>query len=159
MPRTCTVCSHPERKAIDKAIVAGDPYRGIAQRFAASPDAVLRHKAHVLATLAKATSAAEVVHADDLIGRLLDANRVTLEILAEARAAGELDTALRAVARLEKQIELQGELLGELNRAPTVNIHTAPQWVQLQTLILTTLDPYPEAKAALAAAMQGVAHA
>ena len=44
MARTCTICTHPERAAIDKALVAGQPYRSIAQHFAASADAVLRHK-------------------------------------------------------------------------------------------------------------------
>ena len=29
MPRTCTVCSHPDRPAIDAALVAGDAYRNI----------------------------------------------------------------------------------------------------------------------------------
>jgi hypothetical protein len=28
VPRTCTVCTHPDRAAIDKALVAGEPCRG-----------------------------------------------------------------------------------------------------------------------------------
>ena len=44
MPRTCTVCVHPQRAAIDEALVAGQPYRSVAEHFGASAPAVLRHK-------------------------------------------------------------------------------------------------------------------
>jgi hypothetical protein len=123
--------------------------------------------------MVKSTQAAEAVRADDLVARLRELDVETAAILREART-GKLarttrdgdtvevhdpDIAIRALARIEKQIELRAELLGELNRNPQINITTAPQWVQLQALILTTLDPFPEAKAALAAAMVGVAHA
>jgi hypothetical protein len=37
MPRTCTVCTHPERAAIDKALVAG-----------AAPSGVLLLEAHAM---------------------------------------------------------------------------------------------------------------
>jgi len=32
MPRTCLACSSPEREAIDKALVIGEPLRNIAKR-------------------------------------------------------------------------------------------------------------------------------
>jgi len=48
VPRSCTVCDHPERLAIDKALVAGDVYRYVAKRFAISVAALQRHKANHL---------------------------------------------------------------------------------------------------------------
>ena len=45
MARTCTVCTHPERVAIDQALVGGEPNRAIARRMALSKDAVARHRA------------------------------------------------------------------------------------------------------------------
>ena len=50
MSRTCTVCAHPERQAIEQALVAVEsPYRDIARRYGLSKDALLRHKAdHLL---------------------------------------------------------------------------------------------------------------
>lgn len=53
MTRRCTVCAHPERREIDKALVAAQlPYRNIAERYAVSPQALLRHKAdHLLAEI------------------------------------------------------------------------------------------------------------
>ena len=47
MPRTCLACSSPERIAIDKALVAGEPLRNIAKRVSISPAGLLRHKTHL----------------------------------------------------------------------------------------------------------------
>lgn len=56
MTCTCTVCSHPERATIDKALVAvQNPYRDIARQYGLSKDALLRHKAdHLLAEIVAA---------------------------------------------------------------------------------------------------------
>lgn len=56
MVRTCTVCCHPDRQAIDKALVGEvTPYRHIASRFAVTTTALQRHKAdHLLAEIVAA---------------------------------------------------------------------------------------------------------
>ena len=67
MPRVCTICTHPERETIDAAIVGGEPYRSITERFSVSAGAIARHKSdHLPATLAQATEAQEIAHAGDL---------------------------------------------------------------------------------------------
>jgi len=64
MARTCSVCAHPEREAIEKALAAGETFRGIARRFAASADAIGRHNAeHMPAVLARAKEARAQAHA------------------------------------------------------------------------------------------------
>lgn len=71
MPRTCTICAHPQRTSIDHALVAGEPYRAIARRFAASPDAVLRHKTtHLPADLLKAREGDQETRALDTMAEL-----------------------------------------------------------------------------------------
>ncbi len=71
MPRTCTICAHPQRQSIDQALVAGEPYRAIARRFAASPEAVLRHKAaHLPADLLKAREVEQETRALDTMAEL-----------------------------------------------------------------------------------------
>lgn len=47
MPRRCKICEHPKRTQIDKALVSGKSYRGVALQFKASPQAVYRHKKHL----------------------------------------------------------------------------------------------------------------
>ena len=117
MPRTCTICNHPEHEAINSALVAGEPFRNIAKRFGTSPAALYRHKKTDLpGTLVKAAQIAEVAEADALLDRLKLLNQETAAILKEARTEGtkDNDLALKAIARVEKQLELEGRLLGQL---------------------------------------------
>jgi len=65
MPRTCTVCTHPERGAIDADLVAGESAPKIAAKYRISEDSVTRHRAnHLPTTLARAQGAAEVARGD-----------------------------------------------------------------------------------------------
>ncbi len=156
MPRYCTICLHPEREETNAALVADEPYRTIADRWSVSKTALIRHKeGHIPAHLAKAQEAAEVVQADSLLDRLLSLNAETMAILKEARAGRIKDNelALKAIARAEKQLELQGKLLGELNEAPTVNLLAVPEWFSLRSTIIAALEPYPEAKQAVVRAL------
>ena len=44
MPRSCSICTHPQRQAIDQALMAGSALRNIAPRFGTSVTALHRHK-------------------------------------------------------------------------------------------------------------------
>jgi hypothetical protein len=57
MPPRCTVCAHPERQAIDKAIIEGESERGIVGRFGVSKGAVGRHRPHAKKKLERASLA------------------------------------------------------------------------------------------------------
>ncbi len=158
MPRVCTICTHKDREAINAALLAGQPLRGISRKFFGSvkaEDALARHREHLPLHLVKASEAAEVVQADTLLDRLLSLNAETMAILREARTGRIKDNelALRAIARAEKQLELQGKLLGELNEAPTVNILAVPEWFSLRSTIVSVLEPYPQARAAVVEAL------
>ena len=117
MPRTCTICNHPEHEAINSALVAGEAFRNIAKRFGTSPAALYRHKNTDLPeTLVKAAEIAEVAEVGALLEKLKLLNQETMAILQEAHTEGTKDNelALKAIARVEKQLELEGRLLGEL---------------------------------------------
>ena len=151
MPRVCTICTHPEREAINQALITNEPYRVIAQRFAASPDAVYRHKIdHLPAKLAQAEAAKETALADDLLGQVKALRNKAIAILGKAEAAGDLRTALLGIREARACVELLLEVEGELHRQPVVNVLIAPEWLQLRTVILQSLAPFPDARAALA---------
>lgn len=98
MPRACTVCSHPEREAIDRALVEGTPNRRIASHHDVTERAVRNHKAnHLPATLAKSQDAREVAEADDLLAQVRDLQTRTLAILEAAETVQEHRTALSAI--------------------------------------------------------------
>jgi hypothetical protein len=135
MPRTCTICKHSERGAIDTALVSGEPFRNIAARFATSSTALFRHKRRdIPAALAIATQVAEVVHADNLLDRLKQFQQETAAILREARATKDNDLALRAIARAEKQLELEARLIGELDDRARVAVAVGVQAEQAPDL-------------------------
>ena len=71
MPRTCTICTHEQRREIDRAVLSGESYRGIARHFAVSEDAIERHKkAHLSAQVVKAAERREERRADSLVDQI-----------------------------------------------------------------------------------------
>jgi len=109
MARVCTVCTHPERAAIDRALVAGEPYRGIARRFSASDDAVQRHRAeHVPVELTAAKRAEDATGADDLLDQVRTLQGHALDILTATKGGADKDyrVALGAIRELRGCVEL-----------------------------------------------------
>lgn len=157
MPRHCSICNHPDREAINTALIENKTFRYVAKRYQVSTTALHRHKSeHLPGVIVKAKEAAESTLADNLLDRLMDLNKTTMLILGEARQSKDNELALRAIQRAEKQLELQARLLGELNEAPTVNVLvTNPEWIQMRTAILRALKPYPEAQDAVVQALKG----
>jgi hypothetical protein len=165
----CSCCTHAEREAIDAALVNRDSLRDIAGRFTVSKSAVERHKAEHLPTImVKSEQAKEVTRADDLIGQLQEITartdrlyKIADGIIGKAASSEDWRTALMAVREASNankearaNLELLGELLGELNRQPTVNILLAPEWVRIQAVLFGALAPYPEARVTVAQAMK-----
>jgi hypothetical protein len=127
---------HPERAALDKALVDGQPYRYIAKHFGTSVAALQRHKEYHLRDLLAAAKqrqaaheatlgatvqeqeAAKVEQAIDIVKQLKAINAASVAILHEARQAGDAHTALKAIDWVQRQIELQARLLGELDERP-----------------------------------------
>ena len=83
----------------------------------------MRHKAaHLPAVLVAAKQAADVSYAGSVFERLQTLRAETRAILAEARAAATPMIALVAVGRIEKQLELEAKLLGQLNESARVAV-------------------------------------
>jgi hypothetical protein len=153
MPRKCVVCAHPEREAIDEALVEGVAFPALVAKYRVSKDSLSRHKAnHLPETLAKAHEAEEVARADDLLSQVRSLQERALGILDSAEGAGELRTALFAIREARGNLELLAKLLGELDERPVVNL--SPEWLELRAVIVTALEPYSEARRAVLAALE-----
>src|SRR5215212_9072023 len=88
MPRTCTICEHPQRGEIDRALVGGASNRSAASLYDVSEAAVRRHKAnHLPAKLVMAQAAEEVAEADSLLDQVRDLQDKALGILAKVEEA------------------------------------------------------------------------
>lgn len=221
MVRTCTVCRHPERDAIDRALIAAeDPYRDIAARHGLTRSALLRHKAdHITAAILaawqreRADSGAELAErlegwmgrvellfdaCHDFLADPDDPGRYTLAphtwevvihtedwpegerrptrrklrladalarvdgrpgvgdvTLVEAKVADPRKLIIDASKALEGHLRLLGELVSKLATAGTANFLVSPEWLALRGRMLAALAPYPDARRALAAAIEG----
>lgn len=125
MGRRCSVCGHPDREAIDRAIVGGEPCRAVAARSSLSPDAVERHAQHHLpAAIVKAAEAVEVAHGEALYDQVR-AQQARAEVLYREAAAilhrakrqkegGLALEAIRTAAATLKEARQQIELLAHI---------------------------------------------
>src|SRR5215212_11234385 len=157
MPRTCTICEHPQRGEIDEALVGGASNRSAASLYDVSEAAVRRHKGnHLPAKLVMAKAAEEVAEADSLLEQVRDLQYKALGILNKAEEAGELRTALGAIREARGNLELLAKLLGELDERPQVNVLVSPQWLELRAVVVSALGPHPHAREAVLRALEGM---
>ena len=156
MPRKCTICAHPDHEAIDAAIVGGESLRAISHQYAVSHYAIQRHQSHVPDTVAKAHEAGEVAEADRLLSIVRDLMQAAIGTITQAEHADELRTKLAAIREARETAKLLLEVNGKLQTAPTFNIIMAPEWVEVRTVVLQALGPFPDARLAVAGALERV---
>ena len=129
MPRTCTICSHADKEAINNELVNGTAYRHIATHFDTSTGALQRHKnEHIPASLAQAKEAEDVAQADDLLGQVMALQAKALSILAKAEQGDDLRTALMAVREARATMELVAKITGELVHKQETSLKTDVEW-------------------------------
>lgn len=156
MPRVCSICTHPQRVAIDRALTEmSGSNRRIASQYDVSERAIRDHKAnHLKVRMLKAVERredADIRTAIDVVGQLRAINGAALSVLKSARDANDGDLALKAIDRIQRQIELQAKLIGELQQEGTTNIIVNnPEWVQVRTALMVALQPFPGAAQAVA---------
>ena len=150
----CTVCDHPRRDAIERALVNGEADTTVSAHFRdLSDDAVRRHRlSHVPERLLKAREIAEVAQADALLEQVRTLHRRALSILDTVESAGDFRTALGGIREARGCLELLGRLEGELE-PPTVNLIVSPAFIELRSRLLRALEPYPKARQAVAEAL------
>lgn len=157
----CTVCTHPERAAIDRALVGGGSERSTAARWKLAPSSVHRHKAeHIRSAMERAERAQNVAIAQVGASTLDRAENLwtDLHTRLEAIATGEDPKSAAAVARAAlASLDLIADIRGE--KAPKVisvlvdgKGSPRPEWAAVQRLIGEALAELPEGPRALASA-------
>ena len=123
MPQTCSICRHMNHDEIDESLLTGETYRNIAKRYGTSTTALFRHKQdHIPVALAQTVQASSETSAETLFDRLRAINDDTRAILHEAREAKSGSLALAAINRIERQIELEAKILGQLDESVKVAV-------------------------------------
>lgn len=98
----------------------------------------LRHKLKLSEALAK-------VNGKEAIGDIT---------LVEAKTADPRELLLKTSARAETHLRLVGELLGKIQVQGTNNFLQGGEWLALRTRMLKALEPFPDARLALAEALE-----
>lgn len=118
MPRTCTICNHPDRATIEQKIVDQTPYRHIASQHRISTTAIQRHMPHILAEVKLYKQEQTERQAFDVLAQMREINEVARQVMTEAMEHGKGGMALFAIDRLQAQLELQAKLLGMFDEKP-----------------------------------------
>lgn len=120
MPRTCSICSHKQRKAIDKSLAAGESYRNIAKRFETTPSALTRHVNSCGAS--KLQAAIEKTDRDvatEISDYFAEAIQELADIAKEARAASDFRSAVTAIQERTTTVLHKWQLLAGRSSSKT----------------------------------------
>ncbi|MGO0578121.1 hypothetical protein [Ornithinimicrobium panacihumi] len=155
MALACTICTHPEREAIDEALVAGMANRAIGRRWDLHKDAVARHKANHLSAAVQAHVTEQVANgATTALGRLEHLFSRVERVLIAAEREGKANLVLQASSEMRQTAALLAKITGELDERNTVqvlNVSADPAWLATRQAMLEALAPYPDAARAVAA--------
>jgi hypothetical protein len=120
--KVCGICNHPQRAAVDAALVDGTPLRAIAGQYGTAKSALDRHKKHLAPALTKAKQAEEVVEATSLLSRV-ERIMSRVELIAEqATKSKKWLPAVAASRELRSCLELLGRLSGEIQSGTRIGI-------------------------------------
>lgn len=161
--RDCTICTHRKRAEIDEALGSQAAILRIAKQFKVGRMALTRHRdqhlrADVLAAAAARQVSEVVGRGASVLDRLEALDTRMAEIIDEAMLQADKSNAVRAIREMRGLVELRAKLTGELKdgagQVTNINI-THNDFRTLQVGIVAALEPYPEAKRAVLAAMGG----
>jgi len=155
----CTICNHPQRVEIDKALVEGESLRNVAKRFDVSYSSVGRHKrnGHIAEQIAKAArkkeikqareiqaaafaqEAQEVADAKTLKDYVTELKTRAIAILDRAEKEGTREACL-ALGEVRRTLEFLAKVTGELPDGKpqvnvTVNLLQSPEFQQVLVIL------------------------
>jgi hypothetical protein len=159
MPRTCTVCSHPDRGEIEEMLATRTgTYRGIARTYGVSDDAISRHvkSKHISELITLAADAERAAQGDNLLDRLEALQSRVEAFLGRVEHTDKHAATLGAFREVRSTLEVIGEVTKELDRTPTLNLTLSPEWMELRAVIVQSLDAHPDAQQSVLAAIEAV---
>lgn len=154
---SCTVCTHEQRDALDRALLFGEATSAeVARIVGCHRSTVTRHvQKHVLPVVAG--------------GAGPDAALADIDITEEVRSLyvrarkhlrdAEQTRNMKALAAFHREARADLELLAKLNHqlaqegATQITINASAEWLQIRTVLQQVLAPWPEARAAVAQAL------
>lgn len=151
MPAECTVCAHPDREELDAGLRAGLAKTELARQYELSRDAIGRHErnGHVASALSLAATGGDATGGD--LGGL---EREVRQLLEVAKQSGSANQAIAAAKELRLLLAEKAKM--NPGGVETVNYASDPAWLRTRTAIVEALDPFPDARQAVVAALAEV---
>jgi hypothetical protein len=167
----CRICRHARRFEIELALAGGASCKAVGEKFDVQKDAVWRHwrqhvdearKRRLVIGPVSLREAADRA-AQEGIG-LIDALALIRSSLMEqfqrVTAAGDARATALVSSRLLEALRLAASLTGELRASGGTSITnnillaSSPAFAELQSMLLTRLAPYPEARQSVLAGLR-----
>lgn len=154
MPMPCKLCHYEDRATIERQVSLGMSYREAGRIVGCSHVAIERHFTnHVVPELRKELETRDPANMIEVVDELVDAHKTTLELIGEARLAGDIKTCFTGQQTQLKQLEFFAKLTGQTAERAEINLYMSPEFMQLQQLVVTSLADYPEARLRLGEAL------
>lgn len=167
MGRKSKIETHPQRDEIIRRLASGEDYSDIVRDFPGlkwddldyyqkKKLPVILSKSKDLKALADEIEHADVHRGDTYLQLVMGLQKKALDAL-DMQDPMEDPKSWAMISREARgYVELMGKALDRIRDAPQtqITIINNPEWVELRTLILTSLDHYPEAKEAVIRAIR-----
>jgi hypothetical protein len=169
MPTHSTILDHPDRARIEFDLAKGVPIRVIAKKYAnLNIHKLYRFRAALPVQLKTKHLGAKLKAGADLEKLRLDESEGLLVGLAQQRARLLMcqDAALLRedgreatfiAGEIHRNLKLVGQYLGEFAQhqiKTTVSVLIQPEYLEMRASLMRALSPFPEARRAVAAALQ-----
>jgi hypothetical protein len=159
--RPCRVCASSRLQEINSALIAGGTPAEVSKRFDIGKQSVTRHwHNHVPNAAAQAgaqaIAAVDASHGATLVQQASELRDKALSLLRQAEADKDWRTALMGVREALRCLETMAKLTGEIDESVHLSITVAPVMIELQTVIMSALGPYPEARGAVILALGNI---
>lgn len=156
LPKSCTICDDPRRDEFDRRARIESNIEKIAKEFSLSYSAFYRHiKAnHHIREVTAIPTTSELATSEDILREITEHHREAMRLKSQAEDNGDIKTALLGLDKALKCLELVAKIQGQIQEQ-NINIIQQnvlinnPEWIELKTLIVAALKPYPEALEAL----------
>ena len=136
----CTVCNHPQRHAIDHALLAGNgTLAALSQNYGPSLSALWRHKKHLQEKMRQAEKRLEHHRRQDYLFKFNNFLEVATDTVKTAGADGNSRLVLQAVREGTRILNFMAKLDVKLDQDTAYRLLASPQWTTQSSLLPT--DP------------------
>ena len=162
MGRKSKIEAHPQSEEIIRRLASGEEYSDIVRDipgltwddldyYQKKKLPVILSKSNDLKALADEIERADIHKGDTYLQLVIGLQKKALDALEQQNAREDPKSWAMVSREARGYVELMGKALDRIREAPPaqITIINNPEWVELRTLIIGALEPYPEAREAV----------